>query len=64
MKVIKYKCAICDKEYDFIPDKSIIVSAKRQWYDWTDAGKIRTKLLICPDCQEKIKELVKKHEID
>lgn len=64
MKVTKYKCAICGKEYHTIPDYSIIFKIKKIVPSYDTNGKIKEEALICPDCQKKIKELVKKDEID
>ena len=64
MKVIKYKCEICEKEYDNIPDYSIIFKTTKKVPCYDTIGRINQEVLICPDCQKKIKELVKKDETD
>ena len=64
MKIIKYKCAICDKEYDNIPDYSIIFKIAKKVPSYDIIGRINDEVLICPDCQKKIKELVKDNETD
>jgi len=64
-KIIRYKCGLCDREYLYIQGGTIFLKGIEQveFYPYGKRRK-RIKVMVCSDCQKKIKELVKKYETD
>ena len=64
-KIIRYKCDLCDREYSYIQGGTIFLKGIEQveLYPY-GRRKERIKVMVCPDCQKKIKEMMSTYETD
>lgn len=51
-------CDLCEKRL-FSDDGTIIIKAIKPWYSFECHGKGKIKIIICDECQKKIKKFFK-----
>lgn len=58
MIINSWYCDLCEKRL-FSDDGTIIIKAIKPWYSFECHGKSKIKIIICDECQEKIKKFFK-----
>ena len=54
MKKTIYECDVCHKQMEYLEEDTLIIKAKRKWISFYESGMTRVKIIICPECQNRL----------